>query len=205
MPRKTTCNSPLNPPETHESPGKDMPVAANSELKLCKSGALKYELLLLMVSIIWGSAFAAQQIGMQKGLGPMTFNGLRFALGCLVLVPVIVWRRKTTGHARAERTLPWIGSAVAGLFVFAAAGLQQIGLQYTANGTEAGGAGRLRRHRALLLREVEGDLRARLPIHRESIRKCRCFERQEHQERYAMRNIIKETKGVPRWVTSASA
>jgi drug/metabolite transporter (DMT)-like permease len=45
-------------------------------------GVLKYELLLLLVSMIWGSAFVAQQIGMEKGLGPMTFNGLRFALGC---------------------------------------------------------------------------------------------------------------------------
>ena len=76
-----------------------MPVATTTELKLRKSGALKYELLLLMISIIWGSAFAAQQIGMAKGLGPMTFNGLRFALGSLVLVPVILWRKKITGHA----------------------------------------------------------------------------------------------------------
>ena len=53
-------------------------------------GALKYELLLLLVSLIWGSAFVAQQIGMQKGLGPMTFNGLRFTLGCLSLIPVII-------------------------------------------------------------------------------------------------------------------
>jgi drug/metabolite transporter (DMT)-like permease len=41
-------------------------------------GVLKYELLLLLVSMIWGSAFVAQQIGMKKGLGPMTFIGLRF-------------------------------------------------------------------------------------------------------------------------------
>ncbi len=42
-----------------------MPVAEITELKLRKSRALKYELLLLIVSLIWGSAFAAQQIGMQ--------------------------------------------------------------------------------------------------------------------------------------------
>jgi len=34
-------------------------------------GVLKYELLLLLVSLIWGSTFVAQQIGMEKGLGPM--------------------------------------------------------------------------------------------------------------------------------------
>ena len=57
-------------------------------------GALKYELLLLLVSLIWGSAFVAQLIRMEKGLGPMTFNGLRFALGCLFLkLPVEVFER----------------------------------------------------------------------------------------------------------------
>ena len=107
-----------------------MPVTTTTQLKLCKSGALKYELLLLMISIIWGSTFVAQQIGMAKGLGPMTFNGLRFALGCLVLVPVIVCRRKATGQAGAEGKLPYMGSAAAGVFLFAAVGFQQVGLQF---------------------------------------------------------------------------
>jgi len=40
-------------------------------------GVLKYELLLLLMSVLWGSAFVAQQIGMEKGLGPMTFCGLQ--------------------------------------------------------------------------------------------------------------------------------
>jgi len=110
-----------------------MPVAATTEAKLRKSGALKYELLLLMVSIIWGSAFAAQQIGMQKGLGPMTFNGLRFALGSLALIPVIIWRKKMAGDARVEGKLPHMGSVAAGVFLFAAASFQQIGLQYTSS------------------------------------------------------------------------
>jgi drug/metabolite transporter (DMT)-like permease len=110
-----------------------MPVAATTELKLRKSGVLKYELLLLMVSIIWGTTFVAQQIGMEKGLGPMTFNGLRFALGCLALIPVITWRTKTTGRARVAGDLPYVGSVAAGVFLFAAASFQQIGLQYTSS------------------------------------------------------------------------
>lgn len=43
---------------------------------------LRYELLLLLVSLLWGSTFVAQQIGMRKGLGPTTFNALRFTLAC---------------------------------------------------------------------------------------------------------------------------
>ena len=93
-------------------------------------GVLKYELLLLLVSLIWGSTFVAQQIGMEKGLGPMTFNALRFALGSLSLVPVILWRKKNLAPAGGEAGLPYLGSAGAGLFLFAAAALQQIGLHY---------------------------------------------------------------------------
>lgn len=96
-------------------------------------GVLKYELLLLVVSLIWGTTFVAQQIGMEKGLGPMTFNGLRFALGSLSLVPVILWRRRKLAPAAGEAGLPFLGSVGAGLFLFAAAALQQIGLQYTSS------------------------------------------------------------------------
>jgi drug/metabolite transporter (DMT)-like permease len=103
-----------------------------SESKPGGMGVFKYELLLLLISMIWGSAFVAQQIGMEKGLGPMTFNGLRFALGCLSLIPVILWRKKNLAPGEGEATLPYLGSLGAGLFLFAAAALQQIGLQYAA-------------------------------------------------------------------------
>ena len=85
--------------------------------------ALKYELLLLLVSLIWGSAFVAQQFGMEKGLGPLTFNGLRFALGCLSLIPVMVWRQKNLAPADGEVKLPYVGCLGAGLFLFAATSL----------------------------------------------------------------------------------
>ena len=94
-------------------------------------GALKYELLLLLMSMIWGSAFAAQQIAMGTGLGPMTFNGLRFALGGLSLLPLIAWRTRNLPAVAGEARFPFKACMGAGLFLFAAAGLQQIGLQYT--------------------------------------------------------------------------
>jgi drug/metabolite transporter (DMT)-like permease len=102
-----------------------------SESKPGGMGVFKYELLLLLMSMIWGSAFVAQQIGMQKGLGPMTFNGLRFTLGCLSLIPVILWRKKNAEPAAGETKLPCKAAIGAGLFLFAASALQQIGLQYT--------------------------------------------------------------------------
>jgi drug/metabolite transporter (DMT)-like permease len=96
-------------------------------------GAFKYELLLLLVAMIWGSAFVAQQIGMEKGLGPMAFNGLRFALGCLSLIPVIIWRKKNLTVSDREAELPYKACLSAGLFLFAGSALQQIGLQYTSS------------------------------------------------------------------------
>ena len=98
-----------------------------------RKGNLKYELLLLLMSVIWGSTFVAQQIGMTKGLGPMSFNGLRFTLGCLVLLPVIMWRKKHIAVEDETEKLPYLGSIAAGLFLFAAASFQQIGLQYTSS------------------------------------------------------------------------
>jgi drug/metabolite transporter (DMT)-like permease len=99
--------------------------------KTPKQGALKYELLLLVMAIIWGSAFAAQQIGMKKGITPMAFNALRFSLGVLVLLPVMVIRGKFSSGITTKTPFPFWGSMFAGLFLFSAAGCQQIGLKYT--------------------------------------------------------------------------
>jgi drug/metabolite transporter (DMT)-like permease len=48
---------------------------------------LRYDALLLLTAGIWGFAFAAQRAGMQH-VGPFLFNGIRFALGSLTLVPL---------------------------------------------------------------------------------------------------------------------
>ena len=69
-----------------QSTGKEM-MNPGSESKPGGMGVFKYDLLLLFTSIIWGAAFVAQQIAMERGLGPMRFNGLRFALKGLVKGP----------------------------------------------------------------------------------------------------------------------
>jgi len=55
--------------------------------------ALKSDVLLLLTAIIWGFAFVAQRAGMSY-MGPFTFNAVRFALGSLVLLPLILWNQK---------------------------------------------------------------------------------------------------------------
>jgi drug/metabolite transporter (DMT)-like permease len=104
-----------------------------NESKPRNKGVFKYEFLLLLVSMIWGSAFVAQQIGMEKGLGPMTFNGLRFALGCVSLIPLILWRKTHLPASNGTAKLPSKACLGAGLFLFAAAALQQVGLQSTSS------------------------------------------------------------------------
>ncbi len=92
-------------------------------------------LLLLLASAIWGFAFVAQRVGMRH-VGPLTFNGVRFALGALALTPVLIWG--LPGRPRRPRTAPLSrvlrGGLLAGLVLFVAATLQQYGVVFTTAG-----------------------------------------------------------------------
>lgn len=97
---------------------------------------LKSDLLLLLTAAIWGFAFVAQRVGMEH-VGPFTFNGIRFALGSLSLVPLLFWRLngKPSPLPSAEGFGPALrGGCIAGLFLFTGASLQQVGLVYTTAG-----------------------------------------------------------------------
>ncbi|HBK57829.1 MAG TPA: EamA family transporter [Spirochaetaceae bacterium] len=50
--------------------------------------ALRADGMLLLTSVVWGLAFVAQRVGMEH-IGPFAFNGIRFALGSLSLLPLI--------------------------------------------------------------------------------------------------------------------
>ncbi len=99
---------------------------------------LKSDALLLFTATIWGTAFVAQRVGMEF-VGPFTFNGVRFALGSLSLVPLLLLRGKRGTDPegtlpRAEiRTLLW-GGLLAGSAIFLGASFQQVGLVYTTAG-----------------------------------------------------------------------
>lgn len=87
--------------------------------------------LLLAVAAIWGLAFVPQAWGMEN-LGPMSFTGLRFALGALVVAP-LAWRER----GRAARAAPvggpprWLLMGALGTLIFLGAALQQVGLMTT--------------------------------------------------------------------------
>lgn len=83
--------------------------------------------ILLTAAVIWGFAFSAQVEAAQKGLGCFAFNGTRFVLGGLTLIPVVLLlERKKSEHPFVRHTLfPAMG---AGVFLFAASTLQQLGI-----------------------------------------------------------------------------
>ena len=99
------------------------------------------DLLLLLTAAIWGFGFVAQRSGMQH-VGPFAFNGLRFILGSISLLPLIAWRKKykretaDTNQPRdsIERKNLLMSSFLAGTFLFVAASFQQLGMMATTAG-----------------------------------------------------------------------
>jgi len=90
---------------------------------------------LLFATLIWGSAFVAQSVGMDH-IGPMTFQAARSLLAVLALVPTILLMDKDKGQYLprwADKEL-WKTGILCGLALFVAQGLQQVGLQYTEPG-----------------------------------------------------------------------
>ena len=100
---------------------------------------LKSNLLLLLAATIWGLAFVAQRVGMEY-VGPFTFNGVRFALGSLSLIPLILYYQNRSPkdiQAKDDSKQVIIAGIIAGVVLFIAATLQQIGLIYTTAGKAA--------------------------------------------------------------------
>lgn len=89
---------------------------------------LKADLTLLLVSIIWGSAFVAQRVAGQMG-SVYYFNGARYLLAALVVIP-FAGRNIISPYPREQ--YKWM--FIAGFFLFAGSALQQAGMVYTTAG-----------------------------------------------------------------------
>jgi drug/metabolite transporter (DMT)-like permease len=81
------------------------------------------DLSLLLVAFIWGSVFVIQRIA-ATGLGTFVFNGSRFLLGAIALLPFLKERLHFD-----RRQMKWI--LLAGFFLFSASYFQQAGLHST--------------------------------------------------------------------------
>jgi drug/metabolite transporter (DMT)-like permease len=92
---------------------------------------LKADLTLLIVSIIWGSAFVAQRLAGQMG-SVYFFNGARYFLAALVVLPFAIRVYRASNLTFSRDQFKWI--FIAGLLLFLGSALQQLGLVYTTAG-----------------------------------------------------------------------
>ncbi len=95
-------------------------------------------LMLFVTAMIWGSAFLAQQSGMEH-IGPFTMQAIRYTLAGLALLPFIAicdkmgkFTKKPVTHE--EKKFQYSSGAVCGVLLCAASILQQYGLLYTSVG-----------------------------------------------------------------------
>lgn len=104
--------------------------------------SLRSSLMLALTALIWGVAFVAQSEGMNY-VGGFTFNGCRFLIGGVVLIPCIFLLRKVNGaqreslsreKQREERKNGIIGGICCGTLLCLASSLQQFGIAYTTVG-----------------------------------------------------------------------
>jgi drug/metabolite transporter (DMT)-like permease len=86
----------------------------------------------LLCTLIWGTTFIAQDTGMDK-IGPLTFNGARFFVGFLSIIPfaIIFERKKIISQININKKLFYQFLFLIGLFLFLGTYLQQAALLYT--------------------------------------------------------------------------
>jgi drug/metabolite transporter (DMT)-like permease len=94
---------------------------------------LKADLTLLLVSVIWGSAFVAQRVAGQLG-SVYLFNGARYLLAALLVLPLAfrTGRISRPSHKMSREQYKWM--FIAGFLLFLGSALQQAGLVYTTAG-----------------------------------------------------------------------
>ena len=86
----------------------------------------------LLCTLIWGTTFIAQDTGMDM-IGPFIFNGTRFFIGFLALIPffLIIEKDKFTKIFNKNRKRFLYLSILIGFFLFLGSALQQVSLLYT--------------------------------------------------------------------------
>lgn len=103
-----------------------------------KTQKLKSNLLLLLTAAIWGFAFVAQRVG-GKYVGAFTFNAIRFAIGSISLIPLILFYNNTNKKHQITKDFKQalVPGIIAGIFIFLGSSFQQIGITHTTVGKAA--------------------------------------------------------------------
>ena len=102
---------------------------------------IKGTLALLIATIIWGSTFVAQSVGMDH-IGPFTFQTARSFLAVMSLIPIIAIsdhfkNDNSSFFARWKSKKLWIAGILCGVPLFLASNLQQVALVDTSAGKSA--------------------------------------------------------------------
>ena len=86
----------------------------------------------LLCTFIWGTTFIAQDTGMDD-IGPFTFNSVRFFVGFLAIIPLVLIfeAKKFKQEFRFDIKTFLVLSFLIGLSLFLGSALQQVALLYT--------------------------------------------------------------------------
>ena len=86
----------------------------------------------LVTTFIWGTAFIAQDTGMDN-IGPLTFNGARFVVGFFTILPIAILfeKKKIIKEINKNRKYFIKLLVIMGFSLFLGTSLQQSALQYT--------------------------------------------------------------------------
>ena len=97
------------------------------------SKQFKGSLSIILATIIWGSTFVAQSVGVDH-VGPFSFLSIRCFLAVAMLLAVLFLRNKQDFVKIITDPRLWKAGIPCGVALFAATALQQIGLIYTTAG-----------------------------------------------------------------------
>ena len=101
-----------------------------------KKNTPKGLLFLVTAAVIWGAAFVAQRVGADK-ITPFFFNASRFIVGAVSLIPLIfIFERGATDRKMMKTTA--VTGVIAGLILFTASYLQQLGVGLTDSAGKSG-------------------------------------------------------------------
>lgn len=104
-------------------------------MKESSKRSIKGNIILLITATIWGIAFVAQSVGMDY-VGPFTFNGVRFLIGGIILIPCSVLLKRfdpPKDEPKDNKTLIKAG-IICGILMFTATTFQQFGIMHTSVG-----------------------------------------------------------------------
>ena len=93
---------------------------------------IKGTVMLLLATLLWGSTFVAQSLGMDH-VGPFTFQAIRCGIGAIALLPIIYLFDLKDDHGKefwvrfTDKTL-WKAAISCALPLFFATNLQQMGM-----------------------------------------------------------------------------